>query len=147
LEEKSLTGQADTLRAALTGLSEEDRALLDKGKIFDSADRSVQSWQDGIKSFRDGAASLQLTINSYLTQPESPPKEPEEKILKAAHDEYRTLLADAKASLDALIKRAEASTAPAATSNVSSPWRQWSEKIAVFRTAQPCSVRRHMARR
>jgi AAA domain-containing protein len=36
LEEKSFTEQADTLRAALTGLSQEDRTLLDKGKVFDA---------------------------------------------------------------------------------------------------------------
>ena len=69
LREKSLTEQADTLRAALTGLSEGDRGLLDKGKIFDAADRVVEFWQDGIESFRVGSANLQ----TRLAQPEPPP--------------------------------------------------------------------------
>src|SRR5439155_17482412 len=58
LEERSLTGQADSLRAALTGLSEEDRALLDKGKVFDTADRAVESWRGHATSLRSGAVSL-----------------------------------------------------------------------------------------
>ncbi len=145
LEEKSLTGQADTLRAALTGLSEEDRALLEKGKVFDAADRSVQSWQDGITSFRDGAAGLTSLINSYVEQPESPPKEPAENILAAAYEEYRLLFSDAKASLDALIKRAEATIVAPAMMEAGSPWRQWSEKIGAFRTAYEEAVQRSSA--
>lgn len=72
LREKSLTEQADTLRAALTGLSEDDRELLDKGKIFDSADRVVQFWQDGIESFRVGSANLQSAADTRLAQSERP---------------------------------------------------------------------------
>jgi len=33
--------QADGLRAALTSLSDEDRALLERGKVFDAANRLV----------------------------------------------------------------------------------------------------------
>ena len=143
LEEKSLTGQADALRAGLTGLTEEDRALLDKGKIFDAADRAIQSWQDGIDSLRQGAAGLQSNIASHLAQPDSPPTEPEEAILKAAYDEYRTLLSAANTSLDALITRAEAMTAPAA--GAASPWRQWGEKIGEFKNLYDAAVQRSSA--
>jgi chromosome segregation protein len=145
LEEKSLTGQADTLRAALTGLSDEDRALLERGKIFDTANRSVQSWQDGIRSFREGAASLQSTISSYLQPIELPPTEPEEGILAEAHQEYRQLLSDAAATLDGLIKRAEGITAPVAAMDAGSPWRQWSEKITAFKAAYDAAVQRSSA--
>ena len=48
LEERSLAEQASALRNALTGLSSEDRALLDRGQVFEEADRTVQSWQDGL---------------------------------------------------------------------------------------------------
>ena len=37
LAEKSLFEQAETLREGLTGLSDEDRALLDRGKVFSGA--------------------------------------------------------------------------------------------------------------
>lgn len=145
LEEKSLAGQADTLRAGLTGLSEDDRALLDKGRVFDAADRSVQSWQDGATALRDGASTLRRTIDSYLTAPEPPPTDPERDILRVALEEYRTLLSDAKTSVDEFVRRAEDITASVATLPPASPWRQWAEKLATFRAAYDAAVQRSSA--
>lgn len=145
LEEKSLSEQAATLRASLTGLSDEDRAILDRGKNSETADRSVQSWQDGIKSLRDGATGLRQTVDSYLGQPDQIPAEPEGELLKAAHDEYRALLTDAKVMLDGLIARAEAIVAPPVAMGASTPWRQWAEKLAAVRTAYEAAVQRSSA--
>jgi chromosome segregation protein len=145
LEEKSLSDQADALRAGLTGLSDEDRALLDKGKIFSGANRSVQAWQEGIKSFRAQAAGLLSTIRSQVTPLVAPPAEPEAEVLKAAHEEYRRLLADADATVDALIRRAEAMTAEMASMAPMSPWRQWSQKITAFRADYDAAVQRSSA--
>jgi chromosome segregation protein len=147
LEEKSLTEQADTLRAGLTGLSDEDRALLEKGKSFDAADRAVQSWRDGVASLGQGAAGLLLTVNSYLAQPDPPPPEPEGKILSAAYDEYRTLLTDARNTIEALQRRAETLTVDPAGLDAASPWRQWSERLAVFKQAYEAAVQRSSAHR
>ena len=55
LAELSLSEQAEALRAGLTGLSDEDRTLLDRGKDFSAADQAVESWREGLKSFREGA--------------------------------------------------------------------------------------------
>lgn len=141
LEEKSLSGQADALRGALTGLSEEDRALLERGKVFDAADRAVQSWRDSIGSFERDAASLLRNLNSQLEQGDELPTEPETEILAAAHDEYQTLIGDAKASLESLISRAQA----IAAQSTDSPWRQWSEKVGAFRTSYDAAVQRSSA--
>ena len=145
LEEKSLAEQAKNLRAALTGLSEEDRNLIDRGKIFDAADRSVQSWQNEINSVRNGAAALQQTVASYLAQAEPPQTEPEEKILKAAHEEYRAFLVEATAALDEMIGSAAAITVATETMDADSPWRQWAEKLAAFKTAYEAAVQRSSA--
>ena len=145
LEEKSLTGQADTLRAGLTGLSDEDRALLDKGKVFDAADRSIQSWQDGAETLQKGASGLLLEVDSYLALPDAPPAEPEAAILKAAHTEYRQLFSDAKASLEALVRRGELITDAATNGLVESPWRQWAEKMKAFRASYDAAVQRSSA--
>ena len=40
LQEKSLTEQADAIRASLAGLSDEDRTLLDRGRVFDAGESS-----------------------------------------------------------------------------------------------------------
>jgi type III restriction enzyme len=145
LEEQSLSEQADALRASLTGLSDADRALLDQGKVFDAAGRSVQSWQDGVSSFREGAVTLRQIVDSYLMQPAQPPVEPEGEILKAAHQEYLSLLNDAKVSLDALIKRAEAISAETESMAPESPWRQWAAKLSTFRMAYDAAVQRSSA--
>ena len=150
LEENSLTGQADTIRAALTGLSEEDRALLDRGKVFDAADRSVRAWQSGTSSVREGVVGLLVTIDSYLTQPDMPPVEPEEAILKAAHAEYLKLLSDAKTGLEALVRRADLITGAGEAAPAASPWRQWTDKMSAFKSSYmtlPCNIRRPTARR
>lgn len=145
LEEKSLDEQAKNLRAALTGLSEEDRALIDRGKIFDAADRSVQSWQSEINYIQNGAADLRQTATTYLAQTEPPPTEPEEKILKAAHESFRALLVETTSALDTLIRGAAAITAATETMDPDSPWRQWAEKIAAFKTAYEAAVQRSSA--
>jgi chromosome segregation protein len=145
LEEKSLSEQADTLREALTGLSDEDRALLHKGKLYDAADGAAQSWQDGVASFRDGASGLLLAIESRLDQLEPPPKEPDETSLSAAFGEYRTFLVDAKTSLQILLDRSKHITAGADGADGDNPWRQWSEKLKAFKMAYEAAVQRSSA--
>jgi type III restriction enzyme len=143
LQEKSLTEQADAIRSGLTGLSEEDRALLDRGKVFDAADRSVQSWRDGAATLREGAASLRASVDGHLIENETVPVEPEDAILRAARQDYEALLNYTKTALDALIARAEAITDSPA--NGPSPWREWAEKVAEFRKAYDAAVLRSSA--
>lgn len=143
LQEKSLTEQADAIRSGLTGLTDEDRALLERGKVFDSADRTVQSWRDGLITLRDGASTLRATVDAYLADTTATPPEPEAEVLKAAYEEYTALLNDAKTAFDALITRAEAITSPAI--GVASPWREWSEKVTEFRRAYDGAVLRSSA--
>jgi hypothetical protein len=145
LEEKSLSEQADALRGGLTGLSEEDRALLNKGKVFDAADRCVVSWRDVVNSFREEATSLLQTIEGHLAHLEPAPAEPEAGILVAAHEEYRTLLADAQASIEDLIARADAVAGGSESLDPINPWRQWSDKLGVFKAAYDAAVERSSA--
>ena len=142
LEETSLSAQASALRASLTGLSDEEREILDRGKRFDMAGRSVQLWRDGSVTLREKASSLLGTVNSYLEQLEEPPAEPEGPILTAAHEEYRLLLAGAAASLDGLIARASAIAAPPEEMDAASPWRRWWEQLAQVKTAYEAAVQR-----
>jgi type III restriction enzyme len=143
LLERSLTEQANAIRAGLTGLTEEDRALLDRGKMFDAADRAVQSWRDGATSLREGAASLKETVDVNITQADAAPAEPEGPILAAAHQQFVALLNDAKTALDAIITRAGAISASGAEAN--GPWREWTEKYAAFKKDYDAAVLRSSA--
>jgi hypothetical protein len=144
LEERSLTEQADAIRASLTGLSEEDRAILDRGKVFDAAEREVQSWKDGVTSLLSGGAALRNVVSSILAQATSPPSEPEPAILRAAHDDQRNLFDDAHRALDRLVLRAEAILNSEAR-DPASPWRQWTEKLAAFKVEYNAAVARSSA--
>ena len=145
LEEKSLSEQATALRASLTGLSDEEKEVLDRGKRFNMADRAVQVWRDRVKTLNEKASSLLGTIKSYLDHREEPPAEPEGPIVKAAHAEYRSLLADAAASLEGLVARASTIAAPTEEMDAASPWRAWSERLAQAKTAYDAAVQQSSA--
>lgn len=144
LEEKSLSSQADTLRAALTNLSEEDRKILEQSKLFTTADRAVQSWQDAAASLGEGITGLLSLVQSYLESIELPPIEPEQKILTTAHEEYSQFLTETQTTISQLSKRAE-TISTAAETNADSPWGQWAKKMADFRTLYKVAEQRSSA--
>ena len=155
LEERQLAGlslseQAAALRAGLTGLtglSETDRALLDRGTVFATATQAVESWRDGIDTFREDAESLHRTVMSHLSAVAPAPLEPEGEILSEAFEEYRALLSDANDSLDVLIGRANTLMSDPETMDERSPWQRWDEKRREFREAYDAAVQRSSAHR
>ena len=147
LAESSLSEQAEALRAGLTGLSDEDRALLDRGKVFSSSDQKVESWRGGLNTFREEVERLRLTVRSYLSGAEPPSEKPEEQALNEIFDEYRSLLSDASTSLDALQKRAAKMTGDPEAMEDGSPWLRWAEKLAAFRKAYDTAVQHSSAHR
>lgn len=147
LAEVSLTQQGEVLRAGLSGLSEGDRAILDRGPIFSSADQAVESWREGVNTFQEGAEHLHRTAASLLDGAEAPPAEPEGETLQQAFDEYRTVLSDATVALEALIKRSEAIVSDAEPSDESNPWQRWGNKRKEFKEAYDAAVQRSSAHR
>ena len=147
LAEVSLSEQAEALRAGLTGLAEEDRTLLNKGRVYSGADQAVALWREGINRFRKDADGLRRTVESHLSGAESPPVEPHREILREAFKEYEALLTDGKASLDALIDRSDALMSEPQTMDERSPWRRWAEKRREFRAAYDAAVLRSSAHR
>ena len=147
ISEISLSEQAEALRAGLTGLSEDDRSLLDRGKVFSGADQVVESWREGINTFRENAKTFRRTVGSHLSGTEAPPVEPEGAILREAFEEFRALLSDGNDRLDELIGRADAMMSDPQTMDAGSPWRRWSEKGREFREAYDAAVQRSSAHR
>ena len=145
LAELSLSEQAEALRKGLSGLSKEDRALLDKGKVFSGADQVVESWCEGVNTFREDADGLRRTVESQLSGLESPPMVPEGEILREAFEEYSALLFDTKTSLDVLIDRATVMMSHSETMDERSPWRRWAEKRREFKEAYDAAVQRSSA--
>src|SRR5262249_48921883 len=142
LEAASLAQQAETLKNSLTGLSQEDRALLDRGKTWQSADEAVQAWKSEIQDLKDGAETLQKSMEFDLAQATPPPGEPEGEVLKQTYDEYRALLTDAASLLRGLTERADKIIAADDASGADSPWCTWEKKIGEFRTAYAAAMQR-----
>ena len=147
LIEVSLSEQAKALRTGLTGLSEEDRMLLEMGQLYSGGDLVVGSWREGINTFREDADSLRKSAGTLLSQADPAPAKPEHEILKQAFEEYEALLSDAKASLDPLIHRADVILRGAETMDESSPWWRWTEKRREFKAAYDAAVLRSSAHR
>lgn len=142
LEGKSLAEQADALRAGLTGLSDEDRALLDRGKVFTAANQLVEGWKDGISSIAQGAGTLQRAIDVSLTQLAPPPVDPPSSALAAAHAEYRALLDEAKTALTSLSAKASASLNPPEGAGAATPWQLWAAELAAFKASYDAAVQK-----
>lgn len=145
LEERSLSEQAATLRASITGLTDEDKATIERGQAFEVSDRSVQSWTGGAASFRDQASALAALVNSMLSALGEPPAEPEGALLVAAHAEYKALLSDAKTNLQGLHGRAATLSTDPATLEIDSPWRKWAEALTTVRASYEAAVQRSSA--
>jgi chromosome segregation protein len=145
LEQRSLQEQADAVRATLTDLSEEDRALLDKGKSYDAGDAIIESWISDLKSLKDGAVQLQQTVRSDLGAAPAAAAEPHGDILKSALAEYTAIMTDADGLLDQIIKRATGALNSADDPASGSPWSQWRKASADFRAAYNAAVQRSSA--
>ena len=142
LEEKSLEEQSNTLRKALTGLSDEDRNLLDRGPGYDSAEQIVERWLSGIRSLAENAKSLRGLVAGDRKGAEKPPERPEGEILRAAYEEQQEVLRDAMTALDGMVERARMILASSDDKSADSPWRKWATEISQFRTAYDAAVRR-----
>lgn len=142
LEEISLREQAAAVRASLTDLSDADQVALDNGKLYETADRTVQIWRNEIASFRSSAIRLRQTAESSLANPKSVPTQPEGELLQVAYAQYSKVLLDAKAALDVLIKSAGAIDFPPDTLGEDSPWRRWAEKFTAAKAAYDAAVQR-----
>ena len=147
LSENSLSEQGDRLRAGLTGLSDEDQAVLRLGSVYADANQLVISWRDGASVVQEQAARLRETIRTNLSAAEEPPEQPAGATLGEAFGEYRNFLAHAGESIDRLIERAEMMTGPSVQMPESSPWRQWAKALAEFRKGYNAAVERSSAQR
>lgn len=145
LEEKSLTEQAAAIRESLKGLSELDKAAIEKGKTFEEADRQAESWRDGIASIDASLEVVEATVKAYVAEEAGVSSDPEFAPLVQAHTEYREFLTLAESALAALRSRAGALTAPYGDQAPESPWRLWAERVSTVRATYEEAVQRSSA--
>ena len=144
-EERSLKGQAEAIRRSLTGLSEDDRQLLDQGQVYDEADNAVAGWRDKTLTISTEVATVRDLINGFLSTVELEPDAPQAAVLGAANAEYQEFLHDAVSALDVLSIKAASITSAISKLPPASPWKQWSELYTAFKTKYDEAVARSSA--
>lgn len=140
LEEDSLAGQAAVLKKNITGLSDEDRSLLDNRDLYTSTDRNVRTWREIIATFKSSAEDLQRMVEVRMAEISSPTDKLEAETIEAIYDEIKSLLGDSKNELERLIVRANAITMNPDHMAVDSPWRSWIETMLRYQQAYDAAL-------
>jgi chromosome segregation protein len=143
LEVRSLQEQVDAIRNSLSGLSGEDRALLNQGKSYDAAEDAVDGWLNDLRSVTNGLAGLSAAIVGNLEQAAPPAEAPEAELLKTAYSEYAELMGRAKQAIDDLLTQVRKPD----EASPGTPWTEWRQKLQAFRDAYEAAVKRSSAQR
>lgn len=133
LEERSIAAQANAIRDSLTGLSEPDRALLDKGKIYNDANALLASWRAGAGTLATKANEIYRLISAQQASLQSPIEVPEDlkETMAEAKAAYASLLGNAEELLGRLAQAADA-ISTTESEKVSGPWKAWDDAHALF---------------
>lgn len=143
LEARSLQEQADAIRNSLAGLSEEDRSLLNEGKSYDAAEDIVGGWLADLKTLTGSLSALSSSIAGNLVQAKPPPETPEGALLRAAHEEYVSLMRRAREVADALLPEIRRPI----DAVDGTPWAEWRQKLQAFRETYNAAVGRSSTHR
>lgn len=95
---KSLTGQAQALRDGLTGLSEDDRRVLNHKAGHDHAATVVEAWREQLSTLEQGVEVVRSSFGSAVNQVSAPEDAP---------DELKTDLDAAVAAIHGTLREAE----------------------------------------
>ncbi|MGO9170753.1 MAG: TrlF family AAA-like ATPase [Rhodomicrobium sp.] len=147
LEQRSLQEQADAVRATLTDLSAEDRALLERGKSYETADAAVEAWLTDLRGLREEATVLQGTVRGDLGAAPKPPQEPHKEILTSAFKEYKAIMDEADRLLGQIIKKTDAAVTSVDQPDSGTAWANWRAESASFRAAYDAAVQRSSAQK
>lgn len=132
LELGSLELQATSLRSSLSGLSEEDRAILDKGSVYDAAQQEVDEWIGGLRHVYSDVIDLQSIVQRALSAEASAIAErlPARSTFAEVSQTRIAALELAKAKLEEV---ARAMSPSELTSDPASPWSRWSAEVEAVR--------------
>lgn len=141
LEERSVDEQAKSLRESLTGLSDEDRAVLEQGQHFNAANSLVASWRAGAGTLNQKAHELRQLVQAQKAALQEVPTEPAsmKQILDQVRAQHATMLASAISALDEIASTAAAIEGAGATSG---PWAEWDRGFSAFQAQYAAAVER-----
>lgn len=144
LEEQSITEQANALRASLSGLSDEDRQLLEHGKDYSAANAQIGAWRAGAGTVHQKAEELRKIVEGQIASLQPSPDKPaeEREVLEKAQAAYSHLLEAALLSLSTLTAAAKTITEPQPDAAASDPWSEWETHHKGFQDRYDAAVQR-----
>jgi AAA domain/AAA domain, putative AbiEii toxin, Type IV TA system len=133
LAARSLQEQAASIQASLTGLTPEDRVILDHEKSYSAVGRLIAGWAESIKPIRDVLSELRQRAETQAANAASASSTVELEVFAEIVADYRSLMASvsslatqAEGELDAFVARRAVPT---------SPWGKWAAAVETFRKA------------
>ena len=134
LEERSITEQTNTIRVSLSGLSEDDRAILEQGQYYNAAASLVASWKAGASTISRKARELRQLVQGQRTAVQPVPAEPTamKDTLDQARAQHDAMLQAALVSLDEIVTAAGVIEG---AEGAAGPWEAWDAGHTAFETA------------
>jgi len=144
LEEQSITEQANALRVSLSGLSDDDRQLLEQGKDYEAANAQIAAWRTGASTVSQKAEELKKIAETQLASLQPTPEQPleEREALAKARAAYEGLLDAAVSTLSALTAAAHSVAEPNPDQHPDSPWLAWDTRYLAFQDRYKSAVQR-----
>lgn len=144
LEEQSIIEQANSLRSSLSGLSENDRHLLDQGRDYSAANAQIEAWRAGVGTVHQKAEELRSIVEVQLASLQVSPDKPadERQLLDEARAAYSGLLESALTSLSKLTDAARTIVEPSPEDTSENPWTAWKARHQGFQDKYNAAVHR-----
>jgi len=143
LAARSLQEQAASVQASLTGLTPEDRLILDRESGYSATSRVIGSWTESIQPIRAMLAALRQKAEANAAGAVAAGSAVEPEIFAEVAADYQSVMSAAALlavqidqELDAFVKR-EAET--------SSAWGKWRTAVDAFRKAYLDAMQRSSA--
>lgn len=143
LEEQSTIEQANNLRGSLSGLTEDDRQLLEQGRDYSAANAQVEAWRAGAGTVHQKADELRSIVEAQLASLQPSPDEPadEREVLDKARAAYLGLLESALSATSKLTEAAQTIVEPS-FADTENPWGEWDARHQGFQDRYSAAVQR-----
>lgn len=131
LEAKSLTEQADAMRASLSGLSDDDRRLIDQNKTYVAADAAIENWGGSLRSIVANVGELAKQADHGFAGLLPPADEPLASLLSEVHEHLDEAMRTIAERLRALTVEVGSVSPDAAAS----PWARWRAQLELYKSS------------
>jgi predicted nucleic acid-binding Zn-ribbon protein/uncharacterized protein YdcH (DUF465 family) len=145
LEVRSYQEQANSIRTSLSGLSDEDRTLLDLGSQYDSAEQAVDARKQRLEEVAERTEQLLDLLGGDIRGDlaDMPDDFPENELLTELSAEYNALIAN----ITEAVRKAKSDIDQAVSEPEDSTWSKWSVQLKAYRDAYSDALGRSSAHR